>query len=86
VTDAMRQALIWFKEHNSDGCFAVGAWRGFIAAGENAPFMRVTWNRLLEAGLCELYGKRRMRITKAGFDLIETFKLTGKYKIHATFS
>lgn len=64
-TDAQLSALKWLKNRNGDGVF--DRFNVFTAAGERAPIMRATWNRLAEHGLVEFYAnKRRMKITDAG--------------------
>lgn len=66
MTDAMKAALKWFREHGGDGIFDNDG--VLLAAGERAPFMRSTWNRLHELGLVEFYnplgrGRGRLRLT-----------------------
>lgn len=62
LTEAQRAALRWLKSHNGDGVFDTGG--VLLAAGENAPVMRSTWNKLRDAGFVEIYeGGRRVRIT-----------------------
>lgn len=58
LTEAQRAALRWLKEHNGDGLFDVHG--VLVAAGECAPVMRTTWNKLRDAGFVEFYhdGKR----------------------------
>lgn len=58
MTEAQRAALRWFKEHNGDGIFAKDG--VLVAAGERAPVMRSTWNKLALMGMVEFYceGKR----------------------------
>ena len=64
VTASMNEALAWLAAHNGDGAFCdVG--NTFLAAGERAPVMRATWNRLEELGLVEFYeDRKRMRLVK----------------------
>lgn len=63
VTRAQAFALEWLAEHSGDGVFDL---RGVVlAAGETAPVMRATWNRLADHGLVELYGGR-IRVTGKG--------------------
>lgn len=53
ITEAQRAALRWFKRHNGDGLFdKCGV---LVAAGERAPVMRSTWNKLRDLGLVEFY-------------------------------
>lgn len=53
LTQSQRQALEWLEKHGSDGCFDRNGI--VLAAGENAPFMRSTWNALAGAGAVEFY-------------------------------
>jgi hypothetical protein len=69
MTPAMRQALRWLLEHNSDGVFDKNG--VLLAAGELAPFMRSTWNKLAAEGQVEFYrvnplGAQRVRIKSTG--------------------
>lgn len=66
MTKAQEQALKWLREHNGDGLFdRCGV---LVAAGERAPVMRATWNKLRDAGLIEFYNKKRVRIVNAPHD------------------
>jgi hypothetical protein len=69
MTRAMRSALLWFRNRGGDGVFAKDG--VFLCAGERAPIMRSTWNRLCDAGFIGQPAKRRLRITEIGlqFDL-----------------
>jgi ABC-type sugar transport system substrate-binding protein len=58
VTKAQRKALDWLADHGNDGIFCNGG-TAVLARGEIAPFDRVTWQRLEQAGLVETYGARR---------------------------
>jgi DNA-binding MarR family transcriptional regulator len=61
LTEAQRAALRWLREHNGDGVFDVN--HVLLAAGENAPVMRSTWNKLSEAGFVEFYqDRKRLRL------------------------
>lgn len=67
LTRSQRDALLWLEAHGGDGIFARGC--VLLAAGEIAPFNRVTWNRLRDHGLVEMYkptgkGFGRCRIVK----------------------
>lgn len=63
LTQAQKDALTWLREHNGDGLFANDG--VLLAAGERAPVMRATWNRLRDLGLVEFYDRRRVRIAEA---------------------
>jgi hypothetical protein len=63
LAPALRDALKWLEEHGGDGVFGDRSHQVLIARGENAPFMRSTWNKLSQLGHVEFYGKRRCRIT-----------------------
>lgn len=65
VSAACLSALLWLRNRNADGVFDK---RGvLVAAGERAPVMRATWNKLDAAGHVELYAnRRRLRVTSAG--------------------
>jgi hypothetical protein len=67
LTEAQREALKWFFEHNGDGAFA-GRGHTLVAGGEVGPHTRRTWNSLAAAGLIEPYGKKRVRLTDKGRD------------------
>jgi hypothetical protein len=65
LTKAQRDALLWFAEHNGDGVFDRSG--VLLAAGELAPVMRSTWNKLAAVGLVEFYnpigrGRGRLRL------------------------
>jgi hypothetical protein len=67
VTKAQRRALEWLAKRNGDGIFDVHG--VLVAAGERAPFMRSTWNKLRDAGLVEIYrvhsrGASRCKVVK----------------------
>jgi len=64
MTRATEQALEWLRRRNGDGMFDKNG--VVLAAGESAPFMRSTWNKLQALGKIEFYGgktgKGRLRI------------------------
>ena len=67
MTESQILALKWLKEHTGDGAF--NKYGVVLAAGETAPFMRITWNALKDLGLVEFYnpydkGYGRIRIIK----------------------
>lgn len=69
LTKSGREALEWLAKRNGDGLFDTNG--VVLAAGETAPFMRMTWNQLRDAGLVEFYnptgkGRGRLRLTDAG--------------------
>lgn len=65
MTRDQRRALLWLRNRNGDGVF--DKTQVLTAAGERAPVMRSTWNKLREAGMVEEYlGRRRLRVTEAG--------------------
>ncbi|TIU94521.1 MAG: hypothetical protein E5W09_22905 [Mesorhizobium sp.] len=58
-------ALKWLRNRNGDGVFDSN--QVLVAAGERAPIMRSTWNKLADAELVEFYhDRRRLRVTDAG--------------------
>ncbi|RWP64892.1 hypothetical protein [Mesorhizobium sp.] len=58
-------ALKWLRNRNGDGVFDRN--QVLVAAGERAPIMRSTWNKLADADLVEFYhDRRRLRVTDAG--------------------
>lgn len=59
MTDAQRDALKWLGEHGGDGMFDRNG--VLLAAGQSAPVMRSTWNKLAEAGAVEFYGGKTGR-------------------------
>lgn len=65
ITPAMKSALEWLTERGGDGVFSRRHGHTMLAAGEIAPFMRATFNKLREAGLVEFYGVRRIRVVAA---------------------
>lgn len=65
TTGAMKAALKWLRARNGDGVFETNN-SVLLAAGERAPVMRSTWNKLAAEGLVEFYAKRRMRVTDTG--------------------
>jgi hypothetical protein len=67
VTSATKAALLWLRNRNADGVFDLNG--VLLAAGERAPVMRSTWNKLREVGLVESYAVRRLRVTPAGLSL-----------------
>lgn len=51
LTKSQEEAFKWLRERNGDGLFdKTGV---LVAAGERAPFMRMTWNALRDAGHVE---------------------------------
>lgn len=68
VTDAQKSALLWLKNRNGDGVFAEKSNKSvLIAAGDRAPIMRSTWNKLADCGLVEFYmNNLRLRVTEDG--------------------
>ncbi len=64
ATANMLSALKWLRSRNGDGVFDRN--QVLIAAGEHAPVMRSTWNKLAAEGLIEFYAKRRLRVTDSG--------------------
>jgi hypothetical protein len=56
LTRAQKDALKWLAEHNGDGVF--DRYGLLLAAGEQGPFMRSTWNALRKLGLVEFYGPK----------------------------
>ena len=65
MTQYMKAALLWFRRRGGDGVFAKDG--VLLCAGERAPIMRATWNRLRSEDLVEEYEeRRRLRITDAG--------------------
>ena len=64
MNEAPRAALKWLRDHGGSGVFGKPA-TVLLARGEWAPFDRSTWNRLRDAGLCAIDG-RRIMVTDAG--------------------
>lgn len=69
LTQPQRDALKWLEDHNGDGLFDRNG--VLLAAGESAPHLRSTWNRLRDLGMVEFYnptgkGRGRCRLTIAG--------------------
>ena len=64
MTKAQQEALEWLRRRNGDGLF--GKDGVLVAAGERAPMMRSTWNKLRDLGLVEYYQKKRVRVTQNG--------------------
>lgn len=65
TSPALLSALKWLRKRNGDGVFDKN--QVLLAAGERAPVMRSTWNKLEAAGLVEHYlDRRRIRVTAAG--------------------
>jgi hypothetical protein len=67
MTKPQADALRWLIRRNGDGVFDRDG--VLLAAGELAPFMRSTWNRLRDLGLVEFYkptgkGRGRCRVVK----------------------
>lgn len=66
---SMLEALAWLAKRGGDGMFDKNG--VVLAAGENAPHTRTTWNNLELIGLVEFYrpngqGRGRLRLTEAG--------------------
>lgn len=66
-TNDQGDALRWLAEHNGDGVF--DHFGLLLAAGEQGPFMRSTWNALARLGAVEFYGpegkpRARVRLTQ----------------------
>lgn len=53
MTDSQTNAINWLRQHGGDGLFDRNG--VLVAAGERAPFMRLTWNALSELGFVEFY-------------------------------
>jgi len=53
LTKSQEAALKWLREHNGTGVFDKNG--VLLAAGELAPFMRSTWNKLRDAGLIDMW-------------------------------
>lgn len=69
ILESQIKALEWLSARNGNGVFNR---RGVVlAAGETAPFMRSTWNRLVLDGHLEVYDKKRVRLTEKGLGFIE---------------
>jgi hypothetical protein len=73
LTDAMRDALKWMRDHGGDAAVVrvKGGGRYILAQGEQAPFLPLTCKKLIEAGLAEyvdINGRKsvRFRLTEAG--------------------
>lgn len=65
ATTACLSALKWLRNRNGDGVFDRN--QVLIAAGERAPVMRSTWNKLEAECLVEKYlNNRRLRVTEKG--------------------
>ena len=66
-TGPQLSALKWLINRNGDGMFERNN-SVLLAAGERAPVMRSTWNKLESCGLVERYGggHGRLRVTEAG--------------------
>jgi hypothetical protein len=74
ITRSQAFALRWLVERHGDGVFDKNGIA--LAAGQTAPVMRSTWNRLRDHGLVEFYnpaakGYGRLRVTAAGQALRE---------------
>jgi hypothetical protein len=73
MTDAMKRALRWMRDHGSDCAVArvLGGGRIFLAQGEHAPFLPNTARALIDAGLAEyvdINGRKavRFQLTEQG--------------------
>ncbi len=65
ATPSQLAALKWLRNRNGDGVF--DRTQVLVAAGDRAPVMRATWNKLEALALVEFYvGRRRIRVTDAG--------------------
>lgn len=62
MTEAMKKAVEWLKDHGGECAVAnvKGGGRIFLAMGDHAPFTPITAKRLVESGLAEFVsdGKR----------------------------
>lgn len=68
ITPAQKSALLWLRNRNADGMFDING--VLLAAGELAPVMRSTWNKLRSYGLVESYADgKRLRVTASGLSL-----------------
>lgn len=66
MTTSQRRALAWLRARNGTGVFdKCGV---LLAAGNQAPFMRATWNALRDEGLIEI-DLKRVRVTPRGYAL-----------------
>jgi hypothetical protein len=64
MTKALQKALDWLAAHNGEGHFG-GAGNTLMAAGEIAPFMRSTWNRLEVLGKVKFsHGRKRIQLVR----------------------
>jgi hypothetical protein len=55
LSQSCSKALKWLKEHNGTGSFEkYPRHHVLIAGGEEAPVMRITWNKLQDLGLVEI--------------------------------
>lgn len=75
LTQPQREALKWLGDHNGDGIFDRNG--VLMAAGESAPHMRSTWNRLRDLGMVDFYnptgkGRGRCRLTENGYRVART--------------
>jgi hypothetical protein len=59
MTKSQAEALEWLTKRGGDGMFDRNG--VLLAAGESAPFMRSTWNKLVELRRVEFYGGRSGR-------------------------
>ena len=71
LTKSQRRALKWLADHNGEGAFirkdrTNRSGYVLLAAGEIAPFMRVSFNALRDAGLAEISHDRRIKLTASG--------------------
>lgn len=65
ATPSQLAALKWLRNRNGDGVF--DRTQVLVAAGDRAPVMRATWNKLEALALVEFYAsRRRIRVTDAG--------------------
>ncbi len=55
MTEAMKAALKWMRDHGGDAAVVrvKGGGRYILAQGEQAPFMPATCRKLINAGLAE---------------------------------
>ena len=63
LSKACLEALEWLRKHNGTGSFE--RWprhHVLLAAGEEAPVMRSTWEKLASAGLVEIANGRVIAI------------------------
>lgn len=61
LTKSQKSAIKWLHNRNSDGVFdKTGV---LVAAGERAPIMHTTWNKLVDFGYAQKYNNNRLKLT-----------------------